>query len=311
MTDAIGEALRMIDIFASVGATRFHVTKTDINHKLLWGKSYTPDELRQTLPATVRVAETLRESTILDKKTGSPTGKVRAGANLMVRPMTTTSAFIQLDDLAEEKLALVRPVAFLTVQTSPGNHQAWIAVPAFANDQDRKDFTRRVKKQVKADTSATGSVRLAGTTNFKAKYTGNFPKVAIIDATPGRITTPTELDSLSLVAPPEPPPTVLRLKTSRKESLLSNDRPWPDYEACARGAPPTADGGGPDRSLADFFFCMMAAQRGHGVDTIEERLLEVSAKAQENARRGDAGYAHITAQNAVAAAKRGNKRGRG
>jgi hypothetical protein len=63
-------------------------------------------------------------------------------------------------------------VAFLTVQTSPGNHQAWIAVPSFKSDQDRKDITRRVKKQVTADSSATGSVRLAGTSNFKAKYIG-------------------------------------------------------------------------------------------------------------------------------------------
>jgi RepB DNA-primase from phage plasmid len=103
----------------------------------------------------------------------------------MVRPMSETSVFIQLDDLTEAKLARVRDAAFLTVRTSPGNNQAWIAVPQFASDQDRKDFTRRVKKQVAADSSATGSVRLAGTSNFNAKYVGNFPKIAIIDAVPG------------------------------------------------------------------------------------------------------------------------------
>jgi hypothetical protein len=86
----------------------------------------------------------------------------------MVRPMSETAAFIQLDDLTEAKLDRGRSVAFLTVQTSPGNNQAWIAAPSFAHDQDRKDFTRRVKKQVTADSSATGSVRLAGTSNFKA-----------------------------------------------------------------------------------------------------------------------------------------------
>jgi hypothetical protein len=69
----------------------------------------------------------------------------------MVRPMSETVAFIQLDDLTEAKLDRVRSVAFLTVRTSPGNHQAWIAVPSFPNDEDRKDFTRRVKKQVSAD----------------------------------------------------------------------------------------------------------------------------------------------------------------
>jgi hypothetical protein len=79
----------------------------------------------------------------------------------MARPMSETTAFIQLDDLTEAKLDRLRPVAFLTVQTSPGNHQAWIAVRGFADDQDRKDFARRVKKQVTADSLATGSVRLA------------------------------------------------------------------------------------------------------------------------------------------------------
>jgi len=108
-------------------------------------------------------------------------------------------------------LERVRSVAFLTVQTSPGNHQAWIAVPSSATDQDRKDFTRRVKKQVTADSSATGSVCLAGTSNFKTKYIGNFPKVAIIDAAPGRITTPEALESLGLVAPEDTAPTVVRL----------------------------------------------------------------------------------------------------
>ena len=148
-----------------------------------------PEQLRKVLPAMVRVAGKLKECDILDK-TGNAVGKARAGGNLMVRPMSETSTFIQLDDLTEANLDRVRPAAFLTVCTSPGNYQAWISVPKFANDQERKDFTRRVKKELAADASATGSVRLAGTSNFKPKYIGNFPKVAIIDAAPGRMTDP-------------------------------------------------------------------------------------------------------------------------
>jgi hypothetical protein len=180
--EAVSEALRMIDTFASVGANRIHVTKTDINGVVEWGKAYSPEGLRKVLPAMVRVAAKLEECDILDKKTGNVVDHARAGANLLARPMSETTAFIQLDDLTEAKLDRVRSVAFLTVQTSPGNSQAWIAVPSFENDQDRKDFTRRVKKQVTADSSATGSVRLAGTSNVKPKYIGNFPKVAIVDA---------------------------------------------------------------------------------------------------------------------------------
>ena len=309
MTEAVSEALRMIDTFASVGANRIHVTKTDINNDVAWGKAYAPDELRKVLPAMVRVAAKLEDCDLLEKKTGNVIGKARAGGNLMVRAMSDTSSFIQLDDLTEAKLDHVHPVAFLIVCTSPGNHQAWIAVPKFASDQDRKDFTRRVKKQVTADSSATGSVRLAGTSNFKAKYIGNFPKVVIIDAVPGHITTPEALESLGLVAPEDPAPNVFRLKTSRNHSRLSSDRSWPDYEQCVKVAP--LKDGHPDRSMADFFWCMMSAQRGHNIEDIAVRLLEVSSKAQENARRHDEGYALVTAQNASAAAERGRKRGRG
>ena len=310
MAEEVSEALQMIGAFASVGADKIHVTKTDINGEVLWGKAYSLPDLRKVLPAMIRVAGKQEECDLLDKKTGNAIGKARAGGNLMVRPMSDTSAFIQLDDLTDAKVNLVRPVAFLTVRTSPGNHQAWIAVPRFGNDQDRKDFTRRVKKQVTADSSATGSVRLAGTSNFKAKYIGNYPQVSIIDAAPGRMTTPEALEALGLVAPEDPAPTVVRLNTSRNASRLGNDRSWPDYEMCVKGAP-VAKEGGPDRSKADFVWCLMAAQRGHSVEDIAARLLEVSSKAQENARRHDEGYARVTAENASAAAERGRKRGRG
>jgi hypothetical protein len=63
--------------------------------------------------------------------------------------------------------------------------------------------------------------------------------------------------------------------------------------------------------MADFFWCMMAAQRGHRIEDIAARLLEDSEKAQEKARLQDGGYALVTAQNAAAAAERGRKRGRG
>jgi hypothetical protein len=49
---------------------------------------------------------------------------------------------------------------------------------------------------------------------------------------------------------------------------------------------------------------LMAAQRGHGMDAIADRLMELSSKAEENGER----YARLTAENAVAAAER--QRGR-
>jgi hypothetical protein len=63
--------------------------------------------------------------------------------------------------------------------------------------------------------------------------------------------------------------------------------------------------------MADFFWCMMAAQRGWSTEETANKLMEVSARAQERARLHDEGYALITAQNATAAAARGRQTGRG
>src|ERR1019366_10521245 len=108
VTEAVSESLRMIDTFASVGADKIHVTKTGINGDVQWGKAYSPEDLRKVLPAMLRVAGKQEECDLLDK-TGNVIGKARAGGNLMVRPMSKTTAFIQLDDLTEAKLDLVRP----------------------------------------------------------------------------------------------------------------------------------------------------------------------------------------------------------
>ena len=51
-------------------------------------------------------------------------------------------------------------------------------------------------------------------------------------------------------------------------------------------------------------FCRWAAQRGWTAEEIAIKLTEVSQKAQEQARRGDDGYAKVTAWNAVQAVSR-------
>jgi hypothetical protein len=86
-------------------------------------------------------------------------------------------------------------------------------------------------------------------------------------------------------------------------------RDWTDYDRCVKGSP-AAQEGGQDRIKADFVWCMMAAKRGWGIEETAEKLLEVSTKARENARRHE-GYALVTARNAAVAAEDGRKRGRG
>jgi len=192
------------------------------------------------------------------------------------------------------------------------NHQAWIAVSGLAAGEETKEFARRLRKGAGADPSASGATRVAGTVNYKRKYEPDFPTVRISDATPGRIVAPDQVDSLGLLAPTEPvhTATMLPLRTSRNRSGAGGQRTWPDYERCVAGAPPNREGDGADRSMADFFWCMMAAQRGWSIEETAGKLLEVSARAQERTRLRDEGYALITAQNAAAAAARGQQKGR-
>jgi hypothetical protein len=66
------------------------------------------------------------------------------------------------------------------------------------------------------------------------------------------------------------------------------------------------DGTAVDISRADYFWCLMAAQRGHGIDEIAAKLMDLSSNASENGEQ----YARITAENATAAAERGRQRSR-
>jgi len=304
----LDDAFAMLDVYASVGADSFVVTKTDILQEVKWGKSYSDSELRKRLPAMVRTAARRRPCKISDSET------VMAGENLIIRPTGKGVAFLQLDDLTADKLEQVRPAAFLIHATSPGSHQAWIAVSGLPEGKEAfKGFMRRVRKAVGGnDKSASHATRLAGTENFKERYAPDYPVVTILETHPGRVMTQQQLETLGLVAPPEPAPAVFPLKTPREHTGSEGERTWPDYERCIAGAPPNKEGTGPDRSAADFFWCKMAAQRGHGIGEIADKLLEVSARAQERARRHDGGYALVTALNAVAAAERDRvKRGRG
>ena len=71
-------------------------------------------------------------------------------------------------------------------------------------------------------------------------------------------------------------------------------------------------GKGPDRSMADFTWCMTAIDWGWPIEETAIKLPEFSEKARERVQTGDEGYPLITAQNAAAAVERNAmKRGRG
>ena len=285
----------MIDGFASVGATHFDLTHLNIEgEKRGFRPRQSVSQLKNSLPKLFP-------------------GAAERQNNIIVRPYADQIHFVQLDDLDEPSLKRVGEAAFLTLRTSPGNHQAWVAVSDLTNGEDAKDFARRLRKGAGADPSASGATRVAGTTNYKRKYEPDFPTVAICGFSPGRVMTTSQLDALGLVAPreAEKPAAVLPLRPRRVSDHEPRRRQWPDYQRCVTNAPPSHDGDGPDRSLADFFWCMMAAQRGWSIEETAQKLIEVSEKARERVRLRDEGYALITAQNASAAAERGKQRGRG
>jgi hypothetical protein len=109
----LDEAFRMLDTFASVGADSFVVTKTDINRKVKWDRTYFDWQLREKLPAMVRTAAIRRAAMLED---GHP---IVAGENLIIRPLASPVRLIQLDDLKAEHLDRVRPAAFIIHATSP------------------------------------------------------------------------------------------------------------------------------------------------------------------------------------------------
>jgi hypothetical protein len=275
----LAEAYRMLDTFASVGAHYFDVTFLDIDGaKRGFRKEQSVTQIRNSLPKLLPGLTERRNS-------------------IVVRPHGDDVTLVQLDDLDAAALERVQGVAFLTLATSPGNHQAWVAISGL---DDRKDFARRLRKGTGADLSASGATRVAGTANYKRKYEPGFPTVSILAAVPGRIVAPHQLEALDLVAAPEP----IAAAPFRVSSTTGN-RSWPDYQRCVANAPLNNAKTGPDISRADFFWSLMAAQRGWSTAEIASRLSDISSKAKTD---GDA-YAHRTALRAVDAhARQGRQR---
>ena len=147
----LDEAYRMLDTFVGSGAMHFDVTFNDIDgEKCGFRPSQTARQLRSSLPHLI---PGLRERQ----------------QNIIIRPKSEKVVFIQLDDLPEDQVHRLVPVACLSIQTSPGNHQSWVAVADLPGKAEAKDFSRRLRKGVGADPEASGATRLAGTPNFKTK----------------------------------------------------------------------------------------------------------------------------------------------
>jgi hypothetical protein len=263
----------MVDAFASLGVNAFDVTETDIDgHKQVFRRDQRVEQLRWWMPHLMASA-------------------IEHQRNLIVRPKGAIVELVQLDDLNPTGLDRVKAIGFLILTTSPENHQAWVAV----RECDAQ-FARRLRRGSGADPSASGASRMAGSRNFKRKYEPNFPCVEILEATPRRTVTRTELEALGLVAAPHPSPAKPLGYASQRRGV----KPWPSYERCLQNAPLAHHSDRPDVSRADFTFCLLAIDWGWSIADTCARLLEKSSKARES---GEA-YAWLTAQRAAAAIAR-------
>lgn len=129
------------------GAARFDVTFTDAgSDKVGFRGNRSLGQLRAAIPAILQAAADRRH-------------------NVIVRPRSTGTELVQLDDLGEDAVERLRPVSFLVQRTSPGNCQAWVAVA----DGDA-DFARRLRRGAGGDLGASGASRISGSLNFKEKY---------------------------------------------------------------------------------------------------------------------------------------------
>jgi hypothetical protein len=282
--DVIDQAQTMLSTYASVGATTFDVTLNTIEGK--------------KLPGTVWKGRPLFECGFeencafdaLHRRIGNILVEAaRQQLNVIIRPRSKTTVFIQLDDLKAEKIAEIDPFTFLAFETSPGNFQGWLAVKdAPLEKEATKDFLTRLRKGTGADPTASGSARIAGSLNFKLKYAPNFPRVRITKVNAGYMTTTSALEKAGLmmrVEETKPP--------ARKKCYKSSV--WPSYEKCLAGAPLTEKGDRPDISRVDYLWCRIAYQWGRSREEIAQEL----SKLSDCARIDGAGYVKRTVNRAA------------
>jgi hypothetical protein len=307
MTAEAQKAVDMLTLFQSVGAQRFHVTLIDIDgHQLPKGRLLSYAQSQPALHSLIgsRAAETSgympnRHISELRRNIG-PLLKEATDRqhNVIIRPIPTPAALVQLDDPPPASIERLKEAAFLIHRTSANGHQVWLAL----DEKPDLEFKRRLKKGAGADIMATGATRIAGSLNFKHSYAPAFPCVEIVHAAPGRVITRDALESLSILAPPQP----VRQAPVRVSLVSRGVRKWPNYRKCLDGAPLNQAGDGPDRSRADYTWCKTGLEWGnrsgrpYSHEEVAARLLQESEKAR---KLGEA-YALQTVRSAAEAIDR-------
>lgn len=155
----------MLRVFESVGASAFDLTMTnESGQKHEFQRQSSSEDLNGRLSKLLKDCE-------------------KQQLNLIVRPILQDDLrLVQLDDLDRQQCDRIKHLALLVIETSPHNYQAWLAI-----EECDKPTERRLKIGIGADRQASGATRLAGSLNFKEKYSPNYPRVRIAHVSPGRI----------------------------------------------------------------------------------------------------------------------------
>ncbi len=208
--------------------------------------------------------------------------------------------YVQLDDLTSEQLEQLTPYSFIAWRSSAERlkqrcYQAWLCI-----ENGNSQVARRIKQTLAfpVDKNASGSARLPGSLNLKPEYGPDFPQVEIVFTAPGRTISIAELEQEGLLVKEEKPPKAPRTANSITQPSRNRQGHWPDYNKSLEKAARKADDS-PDRSQADWNWCMLASSWGFEVEEIADRLLEVSQKARD----GGKGYALATADRAAKAVR--------
>lgn len=204
---------------------------------------------------------------------------------------------IQVDDCDSLTFYRLKPYAFVGVETSMSNYQAWIAIAGDPGPVEVEAIKKRLLNALEAagtpaNGGAYGSMRWPGSHNCKpsrrTEY-GGAPLVKLVYSRPGRTASIAEIEALcaefEAECPPEkreasPPPLVAHHTATR----ATGENWWPDYGRCLADAP-LAKGkdreGLPDRSRADSSFVTISLQAGRSPAEVEAMLAAVSEKARE------------------------------
>ncbi len=243
----ISDARLALDAFRSVGVTSFNVSiKNDMDTNNV---IYRPD---------ANLDLKLEESILWSE---------RNNRSFIVRPRG--GSLIQIDDCNAESLKTLQPFCFFAEETSNGNYQAWLALPAGTSKAKHIQVRERLLKTLGQDNGnggAYGATRWVGSINFKPSR-DRF-RVRLVRAENGRFTSPEELENAGLLAAPEK-------SIEKKSSTKGFKACFPDYQRCLQDK-------GNDRSDADASFLAISKARGFSREKSLEKLLEVSERANES-----------------------------